>query len=152
LHQNRTWQTGFYTSYIQQGEEHRSSTNRQGSSNVSSTPISSGILRIAIIFLLIMIFGTISTVLAAPSSKKVREDGILGIFLGPLPSGRQVCNGSSVPLTFFVKNISPGLEVPIRVVEAGVTVSGNQGITKDMLTVQVLCASLANIQRRLADP
>jgi hypothetical protein len=93
-----------------------------------------GSLRIALITLLIMIFGTTSAVYAAPNSQIVREDGILGIFPGPLPNGRQVCNGGSLPLTFFVKNISPGMEVPLPVVEAGVTVTDDQGITKYILS------------------
>lgn len=84
--------------------------------------------------MLILLLGTAPVVQAAPPNQTVREDGILGIFPGSLPRGGQVCNGSSVPLTFFVKNISPGVEVPLPVVEAGVTVKDNQGITKAIVT------------------
>jgi hypothetical protein len=81
-----------------------------------------------------MIFGTTPAVYAADNNQIIREDGTLGIFPGVLPSGGQVCNGSSVPLTSSIKNTTPGGEVPIPAVEAAVTACDNQGISKYIIT------------------
>jgi hypothetical protein len=74
------------------------------------------------------------TARAAPAEQVVREDGILGITPGSLPRSGKVCTGSSVRLTFFVKNISPGVEVPIPVNEGMVSVQDDQGRVRELLT------------------
>ena len=64
---------------------------------------------------------------AAPPGQKYREDGVLGIAPAALPPYRQVCMGSTIPLTFRVTNVSPSLEVALPVVEAMVTIRDDQG-------------------------
>jgi hypothetical protein len=63
-----------------------------------------------------------------------REDGALAVTPLQLPARRQVCTGATIPLAFLVQNISPGLEVPLPVFEAGVTVSDDQGRVREAQT------------------
>jgi hypothetical protein len=63
-----------------------------------------------------------------------REDGMLGVTPIQLPSRGQVCTGATIPLAFLVQNVSPGLEVPMPVFEAGVSVSDDQGRVREAQT------------------
>jgi hypothetical protein len=74
-----------------------------------------------------------ATVFAKTNNENVREDGILAIFPAQVPRGFHACLGST-QLGFFIRNVSPGVEVPLPVVEAQVTVTDDQGMTKFLLT------------------
>jgi hypothetical protein len=89
-----------------------------------------------ILLLLLTALATASpdTARAAPVGQVVREDGILGVSPGTLPRSGKVCTGSSVRLTFLARNISPGVEVPIPVNEAMVSIQDDQGRVRDVLT------------------
>ena len=91
-------------------------------------------LVLGIVILAFILAGFPPAANAAPPGQKIWEDGVLGLTPGALPSYRQVCMGSSIPLTFLVKNVSPGLEFPLPVVEAMVTVTDNQGKIRSLTT------------------
>ncbi len=69
---------------------------------------------------------------AAPTS--YREDGILGLTMARYPHSGQVCQFGQVTLGFIVNNVSPGVEVPIPVVEAMITVQDDKGATQRLIT------------------
>jgi hypothetical protein len=91
-------------------------------------------LLLGIVILTFILAGFPPGASAAPPGQKYREDGVLGLAPVSLPSYRQVCTGSTIPLTFQVKNVSPGLEIPLPVVEAMVTVTDDQGVIRAHVT------------------
>jgi hypothetical protein len=64
----------------------------------------------------------------------VREDGMLGLAALQLPRMGKICSGAAIPMLFGVSNVSPGLEIPLPVVEAGVSVADDQGKTRELLS------------------
>jgi len=64
----------------------------------------------------------------------IREDGILGLSALRLPRMARVCTGASMEMPLQVSNVSPGLEVPLPVVEAMVNVTDDQGKVRETLT------------------
>ena len=64
----------------------------------------------------------------------IREDGILGLTALQLPRMGRVCLGESIAMAFSASNVSPGLEVPIPVVEAAVNVEDTQGRSRMLVT------------------
>jgi len=83
--------------------------------------------------MLIQILGS-QPVSAGSPRQIIRENGILAITPGYMGGAREVCVGSSFRLVFLVNNASPGLEVPIPVAEAMVTVSDDQGNVRAQVT------------------
>ena len=64
----------------------------------------------------------------------VREDGILGLQVLRFPRAGRVCSGASFEIGLRASNVSPGLEVPVPVVEAGVNVADDQGLIREQQT------------------
>lgn len=91
------------------------------------------IISLIIVSILIQLPGA-KHAFAASTGQVVRENGILGIFPGSMSGRNQVCVGGSYSLRFTINNISPGLEIPIPVVEAMVSVSDGQGNVRELVT------------------
>ncbi len=89
---------------------------------------------IALFVIVISLIAWLPSASAAPAGQVTREYGILGLSTGKLPRLDSVCLGSNLSLVFMVKNVAPGMEVPIPVAEANVSASDNQGRTKDAQT------------------
>jgi hypothetical protein len=64
----------------------------------------------------------------------IREDGILGLAVLQSPRSGKVCAGASFPIGLRISNVSPGVEVPIPVAEAQVSVEDDQGLVREELT------------------
>jgi hypothetical protein len=71
---------------------------------------------------------------AQDPAEPVREDGILGLTALRLPRSGKVCTGASMELLFQVSNVSPGLEVPLPVIEAMVNVTDDRGLIRETQT------------------
>jgi len=69
-----------------------------------------------------------------PDAGVDRQDGILAVMPLHLPSRGQACLGSDIPMTFAVKNVAPGVEVPMPVVGATVTVRDDRGKVRALET------------------